>query len=269
MEALLTGKNRRPFLEEVERRFSDSGILRQFNDDLGRAKPDYAWRRIVEELKPIVGQHFGRESDEEKNEYKQERIRLGELLKERAQARQCMAGADADLDGQLDLQLRIARLTYRLRRERRRFHKERSAKLVEGITTALAKSRWSAVWRLCPALSGKGLGPKKRQYRVPSRSSPSASDWESYLSQDGPSGGMQARRIELAEYERCRGEQYGPVVPADATAIFAQAREDLDAARCAMRRAAKRKGWPQWSLAVDVFQRVLGLGLSEVESPWR
>lgn len=138
MEALLTGKNRRPVLEEVEQRFSDFGFQQRFDDDLGRAKPDYARRRIVEELKPVVERHFGRESDEEKSEDKQERIRLGEMLRERARARQCMASADEDPDYQLDLQLQIARLTYRLRRERRRLHKERIAKLVEGITTSLA-----------------------------------------------------------------------------------------------------------------------------------
>lgn len=126
-----------------------------------------------------------------------------------------------------------------------------------GALRLLSAGRWAAVWRLCRLLAGKGLGPKRRQYRVPSRSSPSAQEWADYLAQDGPSGGMQAQRVDLPAYEALRGEQYGPIVSADATTIYLQARKDLDATRCAMRRAAKRKGWPEWSLPVEVFHVIL------------
>ena len=117
------------------------------------------------------------------------------------------------------------------------------------------KRDFKGCYRVSRLLSGFRLGPKRRRFDRPKSVQPTCSDWLSYLQQDGPDGGCQAKSIDWEDVFQKACQPRTLVRALDAAKDLAW--HDFHGICQRGRRLQLRKGYPSWGMPAEVWRQVL------------
>ena len=96
---------------------------------------------------------------------------------------------------------KLNQFSKQLKDTRQLFFKKMKIKLQEEMHVVWEKRQFADVWALARRLSWRGIGPKKRAYRVPVKEKPLEQDWIDHLARKGADGGNESKTIDFDQVE--------------------------------------------------------------------
>ena len=161
-------------------------------------------------------------------------------------------------DAIIDCELKLSRLTFRLRKLFRARCREVREQRLQELFTAKANNQYAVVWRLLHQIAGKGTGPKKRNYTKMSVGQASIQEWKRFFESPAVEGGMGGTivdfdvvledEIKLRENENNNTHDMNHVV---------EARDDYFRICKYLRKAPKRRATPEWSVPTEIWLQLL------------
>ncbi|MDA8582610.1 hypothetical protein N9L68_00225 [bacterium] len=229
--------------------FQPSGEVR-FEEDL----PDLAWDELADDIIEAGRNAFkkGPVRDERYKKRMQERL---EALKKRKEAR--MAHNDEESIRQHRM---VKRATEECRKVRKRQAAEMQQELAEECEEAWRNGRHAEAHKIGRRLAGRGMGVKKRKYRIPPPHRAGRAAWAQAIVQPGREGGHSAVLKTIAEHTeevqtKARLEGY-------ATHVWdlqsdRQAKQDVVNVEQVLFGMKRRRASPPWSVPTELWLMAL------------
>eukprot|EP00971_Amphidinium_carterae_P352296 6492533-Amphidinium_carterae.1 len=261
-QALQRGRGREEFLSSLDARCVGLSV----SSAIDAVNVDQHWHVVSEKLQAVAKEHFGKGSTAVDQDLRARRKVVHELLSQRADLRERLAKGHGDLGLLTVTHWRLREATKGLKLHLRAEKLKSNQALEVDIKEAWAARRFHELERLCRWRAGTGIGPKKRHSSQVTGSRPSCAEWAKHLQQAGHKGGLSAVHFNYHGFQSDRVSAHEVLAPRTHT-IVSQADEDVWHVVHHMKRAAKRKSAPEWSVPMEVILMCLAPSYHSVRAP--